>query len=348
MDNPNLDGRRMGAKSSIEWTDATWSPIRARVKYGAAKIAAEKGYTSLINIAEKMSGRAGPHCERVSHGCDHCYSDTNNGRCLPANGTGLPFDRRARDLVDIFVDEKILMQPAHWKKARKIFVENQSDLLGEWVEYELIDRVWQAMLDNPQHTYQVLTKRAACLLEYLSEDTVGGRAHHGTPPDWIWLGVSCEDQKTADERIPLLLRTPAAVRFVSYEPALGPIDFNETRDWLTPNTVYRKREMVGCLSHLDWIIVGGESGLGSRPFDIHWARNTVEQCKDANVPCFVKQLGTKPMYRAHGDDNPRHLFNGLQLLHSNGSQLKDRKGGTWEEWPADLRVREFPSVEVTA
>src|ERR1700730_8515768 len=111
----------MGLKTSISWTDSTWSPLRARVKADAAQIARDKGYTSLIQIAEKMAGHIGPHCEHVSEGCGRCYSGTNNGRCLPNNGTGLPFDRRSRDLVDIFLDEKILLQPLKWRKPRKIF-----------------------------------------------------------------------------------------------------------------------------------------------------------------------------------------------------------------------------------
>src|SRR5258708_25071222 len=101
----------MSSKSSIEWTDASWSPIRARVKPDAGQIAADKCYISLVHIADRMAGHVGPHCEPVSPGCDNCYSEANNGRCLPSNGTGLPFDRRARDLVDIFVDENILPQP---------------------------------------------------------------------------------------------------------------------------------------------------------------------------------------------------------------------------------------------
>ena len=119
----------MSAKTGIEWTDATWSPLRARVKPDAAEIARAKGYRSLVQIAEKMVGRAGPHCEHKSDGCNHCYSGTNNGRCLPSNGTGLPFDRRSRDLIETFVDENILLQPLKWAAPRKIFVENQSDLL---------------------------------------------------------------------------------------------------------------------------------------------------------------------------------------------------------------------------
>ena len=141
----------MGQSTGISWTDSTWSPLRVRVKNDAPDIAKAKGYISLVRIAEKMVGHVGPHCEHVSEGCRECYSGTNNHRCLPANGTGLPFDRRSRDLVDPFIDEKILAQPMHWKGGRKIFVENQSDLFGEWVPEEDIDQVFAVMALCPQH-----------------------------------------------------------------------------------------------------------------------------------------------------------------------------------------------------
>jgi len=115
----------MPANTAIEWTDATWSPIRAKVKPDAGEIAAQK-YPGLAIIASRMANRVGPHCEHASSGCEHCYSETNNARCLPANGTGLPFDRRSRDLIDIFVDEKILNEPLKWRMPRRVFVENQS------------------------------------------------------------------------------------------------------------------------------------------------------------------------------------------------------------------------------
>src|SRR5271167_829951 len=118
----------MGQTTHIQWCDATWSPLRVKVKADAAAIAKAKGYTSLVNIAAKMAGHVGPHCEHVSHGCDNCYAETNNGRCLPANGTGLPYDRRSRDLVEAFVDKKIMEQPLRWRAPKKIFVMNQSDL----------------------------------------------------------------------------------------------------------------------------------------------------------------------------------------------------------------------------
>jgi protein gp37 len=168
-------------KSSIEWTDYTWSPIRARVKVDAGEIAATNGFHSLVHIATKMAGHVGPHCEHVSPGCELCYSGTNNHRCLPANGTGLPFDRRSRDLVDVYLDEKILLQPLKWKTPRKCFVENQSDLFGEFVPDELIDRVFAVMALTRHITYQVLTKRAERMRMGRSRLQSSLRAFSGSP-----------------------------------------------------------------------------------------------------------------------------------------------------------------------
>ena len=167
----------------------------------------------------------------------------------------------------------------------------------------------------------------------------------------VWLGTSVENQATADERIPLLLQTPAAKRFVSYEPALGPVDFSciwfrqpggETL-WnaLRSSPPDAGGKWAG-IRGLDWLIVGGESGPGARPFDVAWARSTVEQCKSAGVAVFVKQLGARPYglgtdLRLARVTDREDAKNDLFSL-----GLRDRKGGDWSEWPEDLRVREFP------
>jgi protein gp37 len=157
----------------------------------------------------------------------------------------------------------------------------------------------------------------------------------------VWLGVSVEDQRTADERIPVMLTLPAAVRWVSYEPALGPVDFAGEvggDDWLGD----RHDDAPG-EAGIDWIVVGGESGPGARPFDLAWARSTVAACKAAGTKCFVKQLGAHPVAvpvegpfqktTAGGDPWPAQPLN-----------LRDPKGGDPSEWPEDLRVREWPEV----
>jgi hypothetical protein len=184
------------------------------------------------------------------------------------------------------------------------------------------------------------------------------RALNMEPLPNVWLGVSVENQHFADERIPLLLQTPAAVRFISAEPLLGPVDLQsvplpapgaehyglrgvaqplsekdtEADDW----KYWTKRE-----SKLDWVIVGGESGPGARPFDLSWARSIVEQCKAAGVACFVKQAGSNPFDSARQSCPPDEcMIHGYSWL-----TLKARKGGDPSEWPEDLRVREFPMAE---
>ncbi len=372
----------MGA-TKIEWCDKSWSPIRAKVKADAGEIAEAKGYSSLVQIATKMAGHVGPHCENVSPGCENCYSDTNNSRCLPANGTGLPFDRRSRDLVDIFVDEKILVQPLKWRKPVKIFVENQSDLFGEFVPDEMIDRVFAVMAFCHQHTFQVLTKREDRMREWASGSTSRWGTRHTPvisamnalgvereniaairwPLPNVWLGVSVENQETADARIPLLLKSPAAVRFVSYEPALGPVDFDplwlhpELSGWWDGQRIARGKGAIHEVDHplkdatrgLDWIIIGGESGPGARPFDIQWARAPIEQCRAAGVACFVKQAGA---FVISSDTNDWTGHRGTEALTGNGLEqrwrilLDDKKGGSPEEWPEWMRVREFPEYVV--
>ncbi len=297
----------MGSKSAIEWTDATWTPVRARVRQDAPEIALAKGYTSLVQIASKMRGHVGPHCEKVSPLCDNCYSETSNGRCLPNNGTGLPFDRRSRDLVDIFLDERILDQPIHWQRPRKIFVCSQTDLFGDFVSNEFIDRVFGIMAMCPEHTFQILTKRASRMLEYLTGDgrsyavestgwrTIGRPVQlDGWPLRNVWPGISVGLQAEADRDIPLLMQTPAALRFVSYEPALGPINFHgfpmpdgnnldDTMTWYD----HDRDEPAG----LGWIIAGGESGSNARPSHPDWFRSARDQCQAAGVPYFFKQWG---------------------------------------------------------
>ena len=347
----------MAKLSKIEWTDSTWNPIRFRVKANAAQIARDKSYTSLVPIAKKMAGRIGQHCEHVSAGCKHCYAETNNHRCLPANGTGLPYDRRNRDLVDPFIDEKVLLQPLKWgpvlepclgckdalakgvidstdgcssleSRPRRIFPMNQSDLFGEWVTDEMLDRIFAVMALCPQHIFQVLTKRPERMLRYL---TAHGRtsevynaataiisgdfsrmssqmaSHRSSGDGWwplpnVWLGVSVENQAAADERIPILLQTPAAVRFVSCEPMLGTFDLKILKG--CPGGIDCTCCHAGCdcgcrdecpkwlnQRRLDWVICGGESGPGARSMQEDWARSLRDQCKAAVVPFFFKQWG---------------------------------------------------------
>lgn len=368
----------MAEKTAIAWTDSTWTPIRARVKADAVEIARAKGYRSLIPILERTVGRAGPHCEHASPGCLNCYSEMNNGRCLPSNGTGLPFDRRARDLVDMFVDQRILEQPLKWKTGRKIFVCSQTDLFGEFVPDDLIDRVFAVMALSRRHTYQILTKRPARMLGYLRElnwdrliatcnlsalgtehgpgayslSSIAGQSMKARfvageksaysalpkpPLPNVWLGVSVEDQERADERIPLLLQTPAAVRFLSVEPLLGPVDLTAYTE-IGPLS-YLKRHTINDseppTNRIDWVITGGESGPKARPFDVEWARAILRQCKAAGVQAFFKQMGSDPVESYM--ERPDQTIPSIREL-----SFKDRSGADPAEWPSDLNVQQFP------
>lgn len=343
----------MGAKSKIEWTDATWNPIRAR---------------------NRETGKVGWHCSHVTPGCEHCYAETMNKRL----GTGLAFKPGHLEDTQLFLDEKMLTDPLRWRKPRKVFPCSMTDLFADFVHEESIDRMFAVMALTPQHTYIVLTKRAERMREYLgsceqrvaalvaaSGRKYGWQTRHDKSgetvgfdgPCWplpnVILGVSVENQTTADERIPLLLETPAALRLVSYEPALGPVDFSRMGLWLCkhwktehaqsrapwcpedPSKWWWERQALLGLRQrmLDWIIVGGESGPGARPFRLEWARSVVEQCRAAGVACFVKQLGS----------NPRHDLSRPQSIVDTGWPTTDSKGGNIEEFPEDLRVREFPA-----
>jgi protein gp37 len=306
----------MGDGTTIEWTEASWTPIRARL---------------LANPA-----RVGWHCEHASPGCVNCYSETFNRDRL---GTRLPFKPGHRKDVEIFVDEKMLTQPLRWRRARQIFVCSMTDLFGEFVTDEMIDRVFAVMALAPQHTFQVLTKRSARMRDYVGAIREHYRArpydlyrHFGSPTwpgltadqvngidsvEWplpnVWLGVSVEDQQRADERIPDLLATPAAIRWLSCEPLLGPVDLNHVKTFEGPiegggyeaaweSALNGKRfsdwggpdgnggDVDGC-SKLDWIVAGGESGPGARPMHPDWARSLRDQCQAAGVPFFFKQHG---------------------------------------------------------
>src|SRR5579872_16983 len=259
----------MGVTTGIQWTDATWNPVRG--------------------------------CSRVSEGCRNCYAERQAARF---RGPGKPFEGFVHTVNGypawtgkVALMEKHLEDPMHWTTPRRIFVNSMSDLFHEALSDRDILRVMRVMDRAPQHTYQVLTKRPKRMRDFMREHL------HGKPPRYLWLGVSVEDQATGDERVPLLVQTPAALRFVSYEPALGPVDFG------------------GDLAALDWLIIGGESGPGARPFEIRWAERAIKDCHSCGVACFVKQLGASVMAR-------------------------DSKGGNPEEWPEHLRVRERSEVRM--
>lgn len=232
-----------------------------------------------------------------------------------------------------------LAAPLKWKKPCRIFVNSMSDLFHEDVPDEFLDRVFAVMTQATRHTYQVLTKRPERMQRYVV-DWCRRSSARLTPN--VWLGVSVEDQQRADERIPLLLQTPAAVRFLSCEPLLEHVDLTAVPrvDTEHPHPAHYD------LADLDWVILGGESGPGARPFDIEWGRAILRQCKAAGVPAFMKQTGSN--VRVPRADCLQFAAKGSWRADSQGSPYGvarpfDRAGGDPMEWTPDLRVREFPA-----
>jgi protein gp37 len=301
--------------TSIQWTQETWNPVRG--------------------------------CSRISPGCVNCYAERMAARGLPGHEsptTGEPFAIRTpsgpRWTGKVELIPSMLDVPLRRRKPTTYFVNSMSDLFHKDLSIPDQEQVFRAMLSATQHTYQILTKRAGVMAERVPQIMHRICGPHYATPAHIWLGVSVEDQQRADERIPHLLQTPAAVRFLSVEPLLGPVDL--TRIEFRRATWYDALEdhdgfgLLGAAHQkLDWVIVGGESGPGARPCDAAWIRSIVQQCKAAGVACFVKQLGAKPI----GGYDPR-------LGHRSSTiRLRDSKGGDMAEWLEDLRVREMPGEQ---
>jgi protein gp37 len=211
-----------------------------------------------------------------------------------------------------------LEEPLRRRKPTMYFVNSMSDLFHEDVDFLFVGKVFAVMAKCPQHTFQILTKRPERMLDFFNRTT----PNLMFVPDWplpnVWLGVSVESQKYADQRIPLLLETPAAVRFLSVEPLLEEVDLQTNRNYL-------RGVQDGYIPPIDWVIVGGESGPGARPFGLAWAEKLRLQCLATQVPFFFKQCGS----------NPRS-FSGVPFT------PKDSKGGDLSEVPERLRVRQFP------
>ena len=256
--------------TKIEWTEETWSPVTG--------------------------------CTPVSEGCRNCYAKRMAHRL--AGRFGYP---EAPHEFDVTLHPDKLDQPFHWKwkKPRKIFVCSMGDLFHEDVPDGFIAGVWMRMLSNPKHTFQVLTKRPERMSKLVPELFKNFFTGTADIAENIWLGVTAENQQAADERIPWLLKTPAAVRFVSVEPMLGPVDMWEfaTREE-TFGSMYDYRGtyewyqvatgIKGAVKYhegIDWVICGGETGPGAREMEAGWAIDLCEQCDDAGVPFFFKRPG---------------------------------------------------------
>lgn len=333
-------------KTGIEWTNFSANPLKYRT----------------------VDGTVVWGCVHTSEGCRHCYSEALAHRY----GRGGPFTAETMKGLTPFLDEKELRSMLTYKPAsgKMCFVGDMTDLFGEWVPFELLDKLFAVFALRQDVTWQILTKRPERLREYISTpdravQVATSFVGHLIPqrPTWplsnCWVGCSVEDQTTAAKRIPELLQTPAAVRFISAEPLLGHLNICRwiPADW-SPTLMTWKYSPVKLKPTLDWVIVGGESGGNSRECHPHWIRNIVGPCLAAMVPVFVKQLGSNVIGRNDdgfdGNDGihwPAHLLeeNRIEDLDTGYQgapvriRLKDRKGGDPLEWPEDLRVREFPS-----
>lgn len=362
--------RRLEAMGKAEYLPRVDDWAEARPGEGALELEARTGNAPrILRIAELKSGRA---------------VFTGEVRTLPGR----------------------LAEPLGWKRPRTVFVNSMSDLFHEAVPFEFIDQVFAVMALCPRHTFLVLTKRPERMAEYLGAGGSPGRSSavfqaqidaataydlDTTRPgrryptefkkpmqcDWplpnVWLGASVEHQAAADERIPHLLKCPAAVRFLSCEPLLGVLNIGR---WLGKPLFYcpgcgkEKRRPncaacgtvdntpSNCIRGVDWVIAGGESGPRSRPHNIGWSRYLSDQCKAAGVPFFMKQLGARVTC---ANDQVSDWLDACGIALDDVStegvvmqgdpvrvRLADRKGGDPDEWPEDLRVREWPREQHTA
>ncbi len=250
--------------TKIEWADETWNPVTG--------------------------------CNKVSAGCKNCYAETLAKRFW-----------KGRKFTDVQMHEDRLSQPYKFKPGTKVFVNSMSDLFHEDVPFEFIDKVFAVMAVNADTTFQILTKRPDRMLEYFNfqapfygdypnaetEKRVWDIAlteYSKYSTEWplpnVWLGVSVENQAAADERIPLLLKVPAVVRFLSCEPLLGEVVLRKI------TRIDRMEVLVKWMHMIHWVIVGGESGHGARPMHPDWVRSLRDQCQAADVPFFFKQWGS--------------------------------------------------------
>jgi protein gp37 len=338
----------MAEDSKIEWTKHTFNPWRG--------------------------------CTKVSAGCANCYAETLSNRNPAVLGEWGPNGTR------VVAAEAQWKLPMKWDREAKakgehqrVFCASLADVFERW-DGPMVDaagrklwatgpdgedgtteptgtpltmdrvrfRLWRLINRTPHLDWLLLTKRPENIMrmgpgEWCNPHTAGG-------PHWpanVWLGTSVEHQAAAVERIPHLLKVPAALRFLSLEPLLGPVDLTSALDTIDEPGDRLEMRRRG----IHWCIVGGESGADARTCRVEWMRSLVEQCRAASVPCFMKQLGERPAtmlpdgecWPGHSPaTNPR--FSGDGFGHYTVLGLKDRKGGEPAEWPADLRVRQFPEV----
>lgn len=334
----------MSDRSKIEWTDATWNPIRAR---------------------DPETGNVGHYCELISPGCLHCYASRFQPRKGLPTYAGAAKREERLDQLELILDGDVLAKPLHWKKPRMVFVCSMTDLFGEWVPLAWIDDCFAMMWAAQWHTFQVLTKRPGIMAAYLNcpkvIQSIADRAHHflrhrepekakvvtfqdiygDIKENWplrnVWLGTSVENKTTLHQRAPHLIECPATIRFFSAEPLLEEINvipyiggatyrcrcgFHPTENEL----IFRGGQDYQCASCFEtcrrgeavkWVICGCESGPKRRLMKTEWAESLSDQCADAMCDFFLKQM-----------------------------EIGGKVSHDIESFPPGLRVREFPQVEV--
>ena len=306
----------------IEWADSTWNPIIG--------------------------------CSKVSPGCDNCYAERMAFRQTKMRPHG-PYD----DVIHLckgwngktrFVPEA-LDKPLHWRKPQRIFVCSMGDIAHETVPFHDTQLIFDLTRMAPQHTYLFLTKRPHLLATHIFHYFDGHRG--GTvdiPPNWH-IGVTAENQEQADKRIPILLSIPAAVRFVSIEPMLGPVDLGSIAvdmgnglfgDCLHPHHVPYEggKGQHRTYAHLNHVIVGGESGPGARPMHPDWAKSVQMQCEAAEVPFLFKQWGEWVQNCLCGRPTPCRTIQrpspglpGVMFRCGKAKSGRELYGRTWDQYP---------------
>jgi protein gp37 len=293
-------------KTKIEWADEVWNPVTG--------------------------------CTKVSEGCRNCYAERIMARFSPG-----------RKFTDVQMHADRLDDPLRWKKPRRVFVNSMSDLFHKDVPFEFILRAWMMMAHTSQHTYLILTKRPERMRQFITDWLPGAWGLATTslqlldrPIPNIWLGVSAETQNEADARIPILLQTPAAVRFVSVEPMLGEVNLIPYLLPIGYNWDYDRRGPA----RINWVICGGESGPGARPLHPDWVRGVRDACQDAGVPFFFKQWGewrpggpSETVLENTGSWQGKQVYmnrNPEPVLRV-GKTVAGREldGRTWEEYPSE-------------
>lgn len=337
----------MPARTSIEWADYSSNPLKFKLR----------GKALPVNL-----------CVPVSPGCANCYAAAIQKRFHNVDYAKRVMDKAKPVLVEKELQHILNFKPKPpFKNGRDrpaVFIGDMTDLFGPWVPFDLLDAILAHCALRPDVDWLFLTKHPDLMRCYFEDGRYdiqhavekiwfkndGRTVKFAWPLPHIWLGTSVENQDQADKRVPELIATPAAVRFVSAEPLLESVSLDRisavaaggpsgTAKWHEPlHGIERVSTPVGekefKTGRIDWVIVGGESGAGARECDVEWILNIVKQCRAADVPCFVKQAGGNPR------DITGNRGTGSPL------RLKDPKGGDPADWPQDIRVRQMPGSPV--